>query len=108
MSNLSKKEKDILTLAQKISKSSEDGLLFILDKMHEMEDRMEEMHKETTDPLIERIETLRDDLVSFKMPNLNTLLESIRGRDGENGRNPLTTSKTPPPNPQIGDLWYQP
>ncbi len=27
---------------------------------------------------------------------------------GDPGRNPLTTSNTPPLSPQIGDLWFKP
>jgi hypothetical protein len=31
-----------------------------------------------------------------------------RGATGANGENPLTVSATAPPDPSIGDLWYQP
>lgn len=35
------------------------------------------------------------------------LKKKLKIKDGVDGRNPLTVSKTPPKNPQKGDLWYK-
>jgi len=113
MPTLTTRDKRLIRLAEK---GGNDAALMLLDVVDELEDtiydlkqkidnRIKEIETDVTRPLQERIEVLRDNLASFKMPNLDTLLESIRGQDG---RNPLTMSDNEPTNPQIGDLWYRP
>ena len=52
---------------------------------------------------------VKKEVQKMDITNLDNLsvLVGKQGERGTDGRNPLTASKTPPINPQIGDLWYQ-
>lgn len=93
MDTLQKKDKDLVTLAQKviIDKKPEDGMLMLLDMIHELQDSLEAI-KEQQSKDIEGIKT--------DMPDLNKVLASVRGTPGIDGVNGMDGADSDVEGPQ--------
>ena len=129
MTPLSPKQKRVFDLAQKGGRDTE---LFLLDTIHELEDKIDSISIGSAVPEMNRLmNVLQKILANIELVQGKQGIEGEKGSkgdrgergaegytpkkgvdyfDGENGRdgrNPLKVSPTPPLNPQIGDLWYQ-
>ena len=68
---LTKKQKRLYNLAQK---GGTDSSLVVLDAVHEVEDKLDEHIEEMAKEL---------DAIRKEIPDLNKVLESIKGKDGK-------------------------
>src|SRR3990167_7672655 len=76
------KKKDILTLA---TKQNKDGELFLLDRLHTLEDQLTEhiegMKQSMGEMRIEMKEMMKE--MKDEMPNLNSAFEMVKGKDAD-------------------------
>lgn len=118
---------DVVKLAET---GGNDAHLVLLDKVHSLEDSVQEEVKKLDTKIDDEIESVRKDTTQLAedikhvqtikgdkgdSPTEDELLglikplipKPIAGKDGKDGRTPLYVGKEPPMNPKKGDLWYQ-
>ena len=76
------KKKDILTLA---IKKNRDGELFLLDRLHSIEDQLTEHIEEMKSAMGEMKTEMKEMMQEMKdeMPNLNNAFEMVKGKDAD-------------------------
>lgn len=80
----------------------------VISAVNEVKNEVETI-KDDSQKIVEAINNI-DQSIETRIENKVASIPPIigpRGFKGEPGKSPLTVSKTPPPNPQKGDLWYQ-
>src|SRR3990167_991913 len=75
MSNKPTKQQDLIAIAEK---GGNDAALLLLDKIHDLEDRFETHTKEMGEAFNRAIDQIKENV-----PDLNKVLESIKGKDGK-------------------------
>lgn len=92
------KKQDLYNLALKGGKDSE---LLLLDKIHSLEDQLDNHISGMKEAMSEMRSEMKEMMIEMKgeMPDLNKVLESVKGKDGENGMD----SEVPGPKGEKGD-----
>ncbi len=89
MDKLTKKQEDMLIFAEK---GGQDSGLFLLDKLHALEEELTKSIQEIKDKFDSAVKEIKDN-----SPDLNKVLESVRGKEGKD-------SDVPGPKGDKGDM----
>lgn len=102
---LEQRTQEVVTLAEKGNRSPLDATLFVLDKVHAVEDGLTSFKGDVEQDL-DKLDTKIDDAVSqikADAPNLDKVLESIRGKDATPPTNEELTALIEPLIPTVED-----